>query len=229
MGLLAHGILRGRTKESWLEFVEDWILDRCPQSRLVLTRYTELIFPRVAMIRNRRRVPLLVRKMVSRIERAIEKNGSYPRVFLVGHSNGAVLVLAVLEQLAEKGYFVDHVLLIAPAVPSEESSVKIGAWIEQGRLMEASLLRCTKDAVLWWVDLLPKIVTWPWGPLGKEGWKFGKKWNRAGLDHATSQRMNTIDLDKRHSEPLADEHLPETVRHIIGPVAGVYDCRKEAA
>jgi hypothetical protein len=169
--VLAHGILTRTTRASWPDELAAWLhgTGAAGHVRVVSGWYYELPLPRLAWWRNRRRAAALASRVLGHLA---EEPGA--EVVCVGHSNGCAIVHGLVRILLAAGHRVRAIVYSAAAVPARQAARDVRGWLEGGRLGWAQAWVSRRDRVLGLVRLVPGILTWPWGHLGRTGW--GEPW-----------------------------------------------------
>lgn len=216
---VSHGILTRRTDGSWPRAFADWLSVHHPAVRSVVSEYWEWPLPRLAAIRNLARV----RGLVQRAKRGLILHGAKagrPLDFAaVGHSNGCVLAFGVVEAMIGAGIPVRSLVLMAPALRTCDTSRAVADWINRGMLGGAVLVRPTADRTIGLVSRF-RVVTWPWGSLGLDGWDESAA-AELGLE-SLPETMVTIDLPAEgHSDLLALGRRAETFSSLVAPALGL--------
>jgi hypothetical protein len=221
----AHGILTGKSSPSWPDFGTAYFSSRHPEVVPVNTEYFELPLPRLAAVRNPSRSRHLVRRMLTLAQYGVEMRPQPAELAFVSHSNGAVLALQACRALIAQGIAVRAMVLIAPAIKTRASSREIAGWLESGMLGSALLVRPMRDAVIGLVgrSWRTKLVAWPWGSLGDDGWAVDE------FPEFTELNIRTIDLpDMGHSDPVAARNRRWLYETIIAPALGLSTKEGEA-
>lgn len=207
--IACHGILTGRTLPTWPDRLDAFLGSR---AKVISDWYFELPFPRLAGIRNRWRTRCLMKRIELHLAMA-QANGEHrPKLWLIGHSNGGSLVMSVAAQLIGKGYGLHGIILMAAAVPTAKTTDQVARWIDGHELGKAMLIRPMADKVLGLVALLPKVICWPWGALGQQGWRADLVTPSAWPFLSTWALPNS-----GHSGFLAPGEIMETFRRHIEP------------
>jgi hypothetical protein len=187
-----HGILTGQTNPSWPDRFDAWMAGRDPEVKVVKKEYGAGPFPRWnCWVKD----PRLARALANEIElfaqnrRVSHSSGQtvLPPIWLVAHSNGAVIALLVTEELVSRGRRVGGLLLTGAACEADVVRNGVWTWTTTGRLGAALAYASEEDAV---VAGDPRVVrglgsklrAWLWGRLirpygclGRTGWlKDGK-------------------------------------------------------
>lgn len=215
--VVVHGILTGKTDASWAPDFAKWYGNVSPVPvRSVVTDYFEWPLPRFAALRNVFRVLFLFNQVVALIESMIAEFGRVPVIKIVTHSNGAVLGEGLMRKLFGNGCAirVHSFTAMAPATRTGQSSRLISQWIDEGWLGLCHLVRARKDGVLSFASRY-RLVVWPWGALGWEGWDLDE------VAEGSLGAMPTTDLPAEHSGFLDVAHRLETFETVIGPLLGI--------
>lgn len=209
-----HGILTRKSDPNWPAHGSAFFRQFHPHVATVNSTYFELPLPRIAAVRNPRRSRALVKEI-------LETEGDMPApapISLVAHSNGGVLAMQVARALIAAGVPVRALVLIAPALRTRSASREIGAWLAQGMLDYALLVRPTRDRLIGAIghSWRTKIVAWPWGALGHDGWDI------EAVDHGSPNTPETLDLpDMGHSDPVAPWNRHWLFSEVIVPALGL--------
>lgn len=174
-----HGILTARTHPGWPDRLAAWVACQpgLAHVRVMAHWYMEFPFPRIAWLRNRRRVRQMVRQIEMRME-SCGGAGAGMKLILVGHSNGAWLVHQLAAGLISQGVRIERIIYVAAAVRPRSTGRDIMRWREAGMVGEAEAWISPRDRALGLVDLFPSILTFPWGPAGHSGFPA-----EAGVTH----------------------------------------------
>jgi pimeloyl-ACP methyl ester carboxylesterase len=179
-----HGILTGQTEPSWPDRFDAWIFQRAPEIKVLKKEYRAGPFPRWnCWVKD----PLLARSLANEIELFLQPHSeSRPSLWMIAHSNGAVIALLAATRLIERGFRIDGLILTGAACESDIESNGILEWQGRGMLGVAIAYSSREDKVLeamvsdpgaprsgglrrigrWlWGKLL-----WPYGSLGRTGW-----------------------------------------------------------
>lgn len=214
----AHGILTGKSSPSWPEFGSAFFDAFHPHVSTVNTEYYELPFPRVAALRNPARSRNLVRRLKTAAQYQVEMRETPAELAFVSHSNGAVLALQAIRSLIKEGIAVRALVMIAPAVRTKDASREISEWLASGMLGLALLVRATKDRVIGAVgrSWRTKLVMWPWGSLGTDGWDTSE------FPEFTEINVGTIDFEGMgHSDPVSPQKRKWLYETVIAPALGL--------
>jgi len=168
-----HGILTGATDAAWSGACSRFILARDTVRRIVITisrDYYEFPFPRLAAVRNADRIDEINDHIAGRITTSKYRTGLDPELAFVGHSNGCVLALHSARACIADGHRVRALILMSPALRTRDTTREIAGWMRSGMLESCVLVIATGDRPLSLASALPRLVTWPWGSLGHDGW-----------------------------------------------------------
>jgi len=214
----AHGILTGKSSPSWPEFGSAFFRAFHPQVCTVDTEYFEWPLPRVAALRNPARSRNLVRRLKTAAQYQVEMRETPAELAVIGHSNGNVLTFQGCRELIREGIAIKVMILIAPALPTRAASREISGWLASGMLGSAVLVRPMRDRVIGAAgrSWRTKIVVWPWGSLGADGWAVDE------FPEFTELNIRTIDLpDMGHSDPVSPQNRRWLYEAIIAPALGL--------
>ncbi|HRQ88178.1 MAG TPA: hypothetical protein PLA50_05235, partial [Bacteroidia bacterium] len=162
-----------------------------------------------------------VRRMKTLAQYGIELRPEPAELAFLSHSNGAVIALQACRELIGEGIAVRSLVLIAPAIRTKDASREIGGWLASGMLGYALLVRPTRDALIGAIgrSWRTKIVAWPWGSLGHDGWAVDEF---PGCRVQFSPEAETIDLpDMGHSDPVAPLNRRWLYEAIVAPALGL--------
>jgi hypothetical protein len=195
-----HGILTGQTDASWPDRFEAWMWQQDPEVKVLKKEYRAGPFPRWnCWVKD----PLLARGLVNEIELYVEGGNGRgggagrarggrgpeggPEVWLIAHSNGAVIALIAARLLIARGHRVAGLILTGAAVEADVERNGVWRWLQRGQLRAAIAYSSEDDAVVagdgrasdkwyWRVrDWVWGKLMWPYGSLGRTGWMRGGK------------------------------------------------------
>lgn len=224
---LCHGILKDETEPDWTDYGGKFFPEISSRFSVLMTDYFELPFPRVAAIRNEARARAFTVRMANEAKHLQDTFGVPPIIYLGGHSNGGYLIDLVAEDLIALGWKLEGLLFMAAAVRAKRQTLRVMDWIERGALQKAQVVMAMQDRVIGFLKWDPmKIVAWPWGALGREGWhrksvKARAGWFANGELLERGRVLTEVRLDAKHSDFLSAKNRAETFRAIIGPYFGV--------
>lgn len=210
-----HGILTGATDAAWSGACSRFILGRDTPGRTIITisrDYYEFPLPRLAAVRNADRIADLNDHIAGRIVAAKYRSGIQPELAFIGHSNGCVLALHSARECIANGHKVKAMILMCPALRVRDTTREIAGWIRSGMLESVVMAMATGDKTLSLASALPRVVTWPWGSLGYDGWS----------DESLPE-MRTITLpEEGHSTFLQDPEKRRGIfENIVAPMLGL--------
>lgn len=171
---LSHGI--NSTNDGWVDDFTAFLQAKDPTCAVVPTQYWATITP---WFTNWVQDPMTSRAHVKAILSVYQAGD---RIFLIGHSNGGVILLNDLNTLASANIVVAGLILIDAAIESDVRKSGIWDWIARDELGFAFSWSSHDDEVLgdnpkpddpWWDKLWDGLwgkLRWPWGNLGNEGW-----------------------------------------------------------
>lgn len=159
--VLIHGILSGMTAPSWVDRFEQWLWKSSAQFEVIKRHYAAGPFPMWNVwVKNWWIAARLADDLESYAQDGAE-------LHFVTHSNGADIALKVIRILATRGYKTTTAIFVGAAI-----SVDIGKnrlyELHQSAMLERCFAYCSReDLALRW------RVTWPYGHLGRLGFRFG--------------------------------------------------------
>ena len=192
-----HGILTGQTDASWPDKFDAWMFQRDPAVKVLKKEYRAGPFPRWnCWVKD----PFLARSLANELElflnsqpsrcarRAARRATTNPQLslWLVAHSNGAVIALLTARLLINRGIKIGGLILTGAACEADIDLNQVLEWHCRGMLGAAIAYSSTEDEVLpdsptldprsstltrlcsW---LWGKLI-WPYGSLGRTGWLF---------------------------------------------------------
>jgi pimeloyl-ACP methyl ester carboxylesterase len=216
-----HGILTGKTDGSWAGSCSRFILARPNPGQAILTisrDYYEFPLPRLAALRNADRIQQINTVIHDRIASAEFLHGEEPELGFIGHSNGCVLAFQAARAAIANGRIVKTLILMSPALRVRDSTKEIAGWLESGMLESVVLVIAEGDKLLSYASILPRVVTWPWGSLGYDGW------SQKDIPDAVKSKMTEVRLPlEGHSTFLNDlEKRRGIFENIVAPQLGLY-------
>ena len=111
-----HGIMTRQTNPSWPDRLDAWFAARSPGMRVLKKEYSAGPWPRWnCAVKN----PRLALGLVNEIRLMLDAPGGAepaPSVWIVAHSNGALVALSAARRLARAGHPVSGLILIGAAV-----------------------------------------------------------------------------------------------------------------
>lgn len=160
-----HGILTSQTDASWPDLFDAWMYRRDPLSRVLKKEYRAGPFPKWNCLFKD---PKLAKSICSEVA---QFDAELP-LWIVAHSNGAVIALQVMRRLIEAGRHIDGCILVGAACSSDVEETGVYDWVNRGQLGEAWAFSSAQDGVvntrgLW------RWLKWPYGSLGRDGWTRG--------------------------------------------------------
>lgn len=221
-----HGILTEQTRASWPDEFDAFCMAQkgARAIHVIKKEYAAGPFPRLNWFKNRRLAAGLVAEIKVMIERLLARSEDFrdpfPEIWLVAHSNGAVIALDVMRRLVSEGFAVAGIFLTGAACESDVARNGVLEAFNAGMLTRAVSWSSPDDGVvncsgLWgWLK-------WPYGDLGKSGWqKDGKKF----------QTWEIYTLWKRggHGVYFRSDHIEETFRMFVRSMMEVERARQRA-
>src|SRR5436309_8737151 len=136
-----HGIMTGQTDPSWPDKFDAWMFKRDPGVKVLKKEYRAGPFPRWnCWVKD----PLLARSLANEIELfqrgqrpevrdqmpdfGALTSSTLPPIWLVAHSNGAVIALLASKRLIERGYRIGGLILIGAACEADIQTNGIFPW-----------------------------------------------------------------------------------------------------
>lgn len=172
-----HGIMTGQTDPGWPDRFEAWLFNRDPEIHVVKRLYAAGPFPRW---NNWVKDPRLAQGLFHELMLLPE---DYP-IWLVAHSNGAVIALLTAERLIKAGRHVAGMILTGAAIEADVRKNEVLHHYEQGELGAAIAYSSEDDEVVagdasaptewYWRcrDWTWGKLMWPYGSLGRTGWRL---------------------------------------------------------
>jgi len=233
-----HGILTGQTDPSWPDRLDAWMFERDPNVKVLKKEYRAGPFPRWnCWVKDR----LLARSLSNEIELFFTDSGKhefqFPSIWLVAHSNGAVIALFTAGILIERGHRIDGLILTGAACEADIDRNQVLEWQSRGMLgaaigycsMDDKLLNAdgagdrTSDNVLtkFFRSLWGKML-WPYGSLGRTGWLLQGRPLASSLEDSSksgSQRLFTRWFSGGHSTYFTPKNMTATFEQIYRDIA----------
>jgi pimeloyl-ACP methyl ester carboxylesterase len=222
-----HGILTRQTDPSWPDQLDVWMAVHAPGTRVLKKEYSAGPFPRWnCWIKNPRLCCGLAAEALLFMKGAKD---APPQVWLVAHSNGALVALGTARRLIALGHTVSGVILIGAACEADIDLNGVRGWICQGRLGRAIAYCAADDHVLpggasrspW--SWLYRVLAWPYGNLGRVGWT-----SQTGCGRHKDYASERVDVDPRvitrwfaggHSGYFSLEQIEYTFRQILRDIS----------
>src|SRR5881409_3497050 len=116
-----HGILTNQTDPSWPDKLDAWMFDRDPEVKVLKKEYHAGPFPRWnCQVKD----PLLAHSLANELELFLSsalrpQSSALPPIWLVAHSNGAVIALLTAKTLIQHGYRIGGVILTGAACEAD--------------------------------------------------------------------------------------------------------------
>ncbi len=217
-----HGILTRQTDPSWPDRLDAWLSRQAPGVRVLKKEYAAGPFPRWnCWVKN----PRLCRGLVAEILLFQKAPGAAPRVWIVAHSNGALIALGTVRLLASRGCTVAGIILIGAACEADIERNGVRDWITSGELGRAIAYCAADDRVLPAPPAKCSLRGWlyrqlarPYGSLGRSGWMARGQRIREFAPEFTKHQTPRI-LSRwfagGHSGYFSREHITFTFRQIL--------------
>jgi len=233
-----HGILTGQTDPSWPDRLDAWMFERDANVKVLKKEYRAGPFPRWnCWVKDR----LLARSLANEIELFFTESArdgfQSPCIWLVAHSNGAVIALLTAGILIERGHRIAGLILTGGACEADIDRNGVLEWQCRG-MLGAAIAYCSKDDKLLNTDstgkqgsdsLLARILRrlwgkaiWPYGCLGRSGWLFKGRPLASSfedLSKSGSQRLLTRWFSGGHSTYFKPQNVTVTFEQIYRDLA----------
>ncbi len=158
--VLIHGILTGQTEPAWVHRFSEWLWKRGSSFECIKRCYSAGPFPMWNVwVKNWR----LARALANELEPFAEDGGE---INFVTHSNGADVAVKVMRLLAKRGHKVKTAIFVAGAISADLKRAGLYDLHKGGTLSRAFAYCSRSDLALRW------RVTWPYGHLGRVGFRF---------------------------------------------------------
>jgi len=235
-----HGIMTNQTDPSWPDKFDAWMYDRDPEVKVVKKEYRAGPFPRWnCWVKD----PRLAASLANELELFLHdsrtpalRHANFPPLWLVAHSNGAVIALLATKRLIGRGYPVAGLILTGAACEADIYKNQIFEWYCQLQLGAAISYSSKEDLVLagdarartrlaekardwFWGKLM-----WPYGCLGRTGWlaqgsplltrQYPSDWKLLAAAHPALENLFTRWCPGGHSTYFTPENLNRTFEQI---------------
>ena len=168
-----HGIMTKQTTVSWPDKLASWMWKRDPGVLVIKKEYRAGPFPKFNCLLKD---PVIARGLAAEIIDACSERAGCP-VWLVAHSNGAVIALKTAKILIDRGYRIDGLILTGAACEADVEKNGVAQWLRDGSLGRAVAFCADDDAVLGLVgNRFARLLAWPYGDLGRVGWQNFDVW-----------------------------------------------------
>lgn len=193
-----HGILTRQTRASWPDEFDAWMYRNDPKIHVIKKEYSAGPFPRLNWIKNRR----LARGLAEELELF-----TGAEIWIVAHSNGAVIALMTLALLAKRGVKVAGIILTGAACESDVNRNGVYDLVYANRMLGRAIAFSSKqdgvvncDGILGWLK-------YPYGDLGRSGWMMaGSSW--------CAREIDTFWFEGGHSIYFATGQINDTFERI---------------
>jgi hypothetical protein len=233
-----HGILTSPVAASWPDELDAWLFERDCGIKVLKKEYAAGPFPRWnCWVKD----PLIARSLVNEIllfhpgglppGTAATAASALPSIWLVAHSNGAVIALLTTKMLLARGCQIDGTILIGGACEPDIRRNGVLAWTRSRQLGCAIAYCSQEDGVLDTAQsTLPPLQTlrtlatatreWLWGKLifpygclGRTGWRL----DRDPVPEALGERLGIRTRFYRggHSAYFEPARREETFQQIL--------------
>jgi pimeloyl-ACP methyl ester carboxylesterase len=193
-----HGILTSQTDTSWPDKLQAWMLDRDYDVLVLKKEYCAGPLPRW---NNFWKNPRIAKGLAAEIQLY---RGD---VWLVAHSNGAVIALMAAKMLIKQGRKIGGLILTGAACDGDVKSNGIAAWRQAGNLGKAIAYSSPNDKVV--SDGWPwSWLKWPYGSLGRTGWRL------KGKAYEEPKAVHTRWFKGNHSCYFTPEQIEATFEQI---------------
>ena len=162
-----HGIMTNQTDASWPDKFDAWMFERDPEVKVLKKEYRAGPFPHWnCWVRD----PLLARSLANELElflhpsrshacpstswlaiakrRRLNHQPSTPPLWLLAHSNGAVIALLTAKSLIARGHRIDGLILTGAACEADIDRNSVLEWQCRGMLGSAISYSSAEDQVL---------------------------------------------------------------------------------
>jgi pimeloyl-ACP methyl ester carboxylesterase len=155
-----HGIMTNQTTASWPDKLDAWMFENAPEVKVLKKEYAAGPFPlwnccikdpRLAeSLTNEIELFLTVTPTGGEAAKKLTTNDQQLKtnIWLVGHSNGAVIALLTCKRLIERGYQVAGLILTGAACEADLQKNRILDWLTSGSLRCAVAFCSHDDQVL---------------------------------------------------------------------------------
>lgn len=195
------------TDASWPDKLDAWMEQHDPRVHVIKKEYAAGPFPRLNWFKNRRLAKGLVAELMEFQGGAAD---CATPIWLVAHSNGALIALEAMRRLVVEGIKVRGLFLTGAACESDVERNGVAGAMQAGLLDRAVSWSSAEDGVVK-CDGLWRFLKWPYGDLGREGWQLG------GRPFAT-WKVYTLWRRGGHNVYFARNNLEETFRMILSTI-----------
>lgn len=163
-----HGIMTSQTETSWPDKLASWMWQRDPEILVIKKEYRAGPFPKInCLIKD----PVIARGLAAEIVEAKDASPLSP-IWIVAHSNGAVIALKTAKILISRGYTIAGLILTGAACEADVNKSGVAGLIKDCSLRRAVAFCADDDSVLAMVgNRFTRILAWPYGDLGRVGWQ----------------------------------------------------------
>lgn len=215
-----HGIMTRQTNPSWPDRLDAWFAARSPGMRVLKKEYCAGPWPRWnCAVKN----PRLALGLVNEIRLMLDAPGGAepaPSVWIVAHSNGALVALSAARRLARAGHPVSGLILIGAACAADVRRNGVLGAVISGDLGMAIAYCSKEDGALprrgdrGWLSRLYDLLAWPYGSLGRSGWMLDNRPLPLRLSPVLRGRILTRWFQGGHSGYFAPDQIEFTFRQI---------------
>jgi len=239
-----HGILTSQTQASWPDKFDAWMFQRDPQVKVLKKEYRAGPFPHWnCFIKD----PLLARGLVKEIRLFLQPprsetsapGGSVgPSIWLVAHSNGAIIALHTAKTLTEGNCKVAGLILLGAACEADIARNGILEWHCRGMLGAAIAYSSADDRVLngfshtelqqkgSFAGFVSSVraglrgkALWPYGFLGRTGWLLDGR-AVGSAPEISSARLFTRWFADGHCAYFEPQRIKRTFEQIYQDIRG---------
>lgn len=196
-----HGIMTSQTSTSWPDKLASWMWKRDPGVLVIKKEYRAGPSPKINCLLKD---PVIARGLAAEIIDACEERPGCP-VWIVAHSNGAVIALKTARILISRGYDIAGLILTGAACEADVNKSGVAQWLRDGSLGRAVAFCADDDAVLGVVgNRFARLLAWPYGDLGRVGWQ----------NCDSSAAVTTVWFTGGHSTYFSPENIQKTFEWI---------------
>ncbi len=175
-----HGILTRQTDASWPDRFDAWMYEQDPEVRVLKKEYRAGPWPVWnCLVKDR----YLAAGLANELELFVPPGRrDLPPIWVVAHSNGAVIALLTMRRLIARGVWIGGLIFAGAACEGDVERNGVAGWVRGGRMGCAVAFCSREDWVLagdaraggtWRGRLLAWLwgrLIWPYGCLGRTGW-----------------------------------------------------------
>jgi pimeloyl-ACP methyl ester carboxylesterase len=220
-----HGILTGQTDPSWPDRLDAWFAARFPSVRVLKKEYTAGPFPRLnCWLKNPRLAKALANEIEVMLGAFDQQSSAPPSIWLVAHSNGALIAVNTAQVLIDAGHSLGGIILIGGACGADARRTGVLDWVESGRLNAAFAYCSPQDRALPGAQggnafqRIYRLAAWPYGCLGRTGWLLDGRGFPTRPGMSESGCISTRWFGGGHSGYFAPSQMEYTFRQIAADI-----------